>query len=49
MSADQQIEWNYRFDERLGILTQGQSPTVIELALARQDADNWLFRDQCEN
>lgn len=49
MTSDQQSEWNYRFDERLGILTQGQPATILEEAIARDDANAWLFRDQCEN
>jgi hypothetical protein len=49
MTQDQQTEWNYRFDERMGILTQGHPATVLDEAMARADANAWLFLDQCEN
>ena len=49
MTTDQQIEWDYRRAERLGILCGEARPTVLEEALAVADANAWLFRDRCEN
>lgn len=33
-------EWNYRFDERIGILTDGKrEPTKEEIRIATKEAD----------
>lgn len=49
MTPKQQIEWQYRFDERLGILCEGKPPTIMQEVIARTEADAWRFEDQCVN
>lgn len=35
-------EWQYRYDERLGILAPLREPTVQEDLIATKEADDWL-------
>ena len=40
MTTDEYIEYDYRFRERIGILTQGErDPTFEEIEMAKADAD----------
>jgi len=39
MTPTKQTEWNYLYQERLGILTQGAQPTEAEIQIAKFEAD----------
>lgn len=39
-------EWRYRYEERLGILSEGGEVTTEMLLLARKEADQWLKQRQ---
>ena len=41
--AELRAEWFYRYEERLGILTDGKRPpTTQEMLIARREANQWL-------
>lgn len=43
MTHEQQSEWDYRVDERLGILTDGRrEPDFADLNIAINEANEWL-------
>lgn len=35
-------EWHYRYEERLGILSDGDKPTDAEKEIARRETDEWF-------
>ena len=37
-----QAEWQYRLDERLGILCGSNTPTPEQMKIATDEADQWL-------
>lgn len=45
MTAEQQAEWDYRYQERLGILCADQEPTAEQKAIAKAEADEWVRQD----
>jgi len=44
MNADEQTEWNYRFEERLGVLCGPMPPTEAQKRMARAEADEAIAR-----
>jgi hypothetical protein len=42
-------EYQYRIDERLGILCEDREPTSEQRKLAEKEAQEWLRRYQKEN
>ena len=49
MTTDEQTEWNYRFDERLGILCGPLKPTEEQKQMARMEASAAIERLQDAN
>lgn len=45
MTAEQQKEWEYRYQERLGILCEDREPTEEQKRIAKEEADAWLACD----
>ena len=47
LTEEERAEWQYRYDERLGILCQlSMAPTVVEIQLAMDDANDWVRRNR---
>jgi hypothetical protein len=42
MTPDEFAEWQYRYQERIGMLCENRNPTAEQNAMAKQDADDWL-------
>ena len=43
--AEIEIEWRYRYEERLGILTDGKTePTPDLIAIATEEANEWALK-----
>lgn len=40
--------WQYTFDERIGIMTEGDPPNEAQVAIARQEADEAAQRLKVE-
>lgn len=43
-SAERKAEWDYRFSERLGLITDGRVPTEREIQIAKVEADEAVSR-----
>ncbi len=41
---ERDYEWRYRFNERIGIMTDGQPPTDRQIQLAKIEADEAIRR-----
>ena len=46
MTEDEQREHDYRVDERLGVLAEGQAPTPERERIARDEANRWLLESR---
>lgn len=42
MNAEQQEEWDYRYQERLGMLCGADRPTLAQRETATTEANQWL-------